>query len=116
MPGLDGLELQSSLAAGNTERPVIFITGVGDVPTSVRAMKAGAIDFLTKPVSDDELLGAIARATAKDADARKRNKELQSINERLAKLTPRRREVLTHVTGRLNKQIAHDQRVGPQHS
>jgi FixJ family two-component response regulator len=71
MPGLDGLELQSSLATGNTERPVIFITGVGDVPTSVRAMKAGAIDFLTKPVSDEELLGAIARATEKDAEARK---------------------------------------------
>ena len=62
MPGLDGLELQASLAAGNTDRPVIFITGVGDVPTTVRAMKAGAIDFLTKPVSDEELLGAIARA------------------------------------------------------
>ncbi|MBT1514452.1 response regulator [Bradyrhizobium sp. SRL28] len=109
MPGLDGLELQASLATGKLDRPVIFITGVGDVPTSVRAMKAGAIDFLTKPVSDDELLAAIARATEKDAESRTRHKELQSINERLAKLTPREREVLTHViAGRLNKQIAHD--------
>ena len=109
MPGLDGLELQSSLATGNTDRPVIFITGVGDVPTSVRAMKAGAIDFLTKPVSDEDLLGAIARAAEKDAEARKRHKELESINERLTKLTRREREVLTHViAGQLNKQIAHD--------
>ena len=109
MPGLDGLELQASLAAGNTDRPVIFITGVGDVPTSVRAMRAGAIDFLTKPVSDEELLGAIAEAAEKDAEARKRHKEMESINERLKKLTPREREVLTHViAGRLGKQIAYD--------
>ena len=109
MPGLDGLELQAALASGNTDRPVIFITGVGDVPTSVRAMKAGAIDFLTKPVSDADLLGAIVRAAEKDAAARKRHNELKSINERLASLTPREREVLTHViAGRLNKQIAYD--------
>ena len=109
MPGLDGLELQASLAAGNTDRPVIFITGVGDVPTTVRAMKAGAIDFLTKPVSDEDLLGAIARAAKKDAESRKRHTELESINERFARLTPREREVLAHViAGQLNKQIAHD--------
>jgi FixJ family two-component response regulator len=71
--------------------------------------RAGAIDFLTKPVSGEDLLGAIARAAEKDAEARKRHKELESINERLTKLTPREREVLTHViAGRLNKQIAHD--------
>jgi FixJ family two-component response regulator len=109
MPGLDGLELQACLASGSTDRPVIFITGVGNVPTSVRAMKAGAIDFLTKPVRDEELLGAIARAMEKDAVSRKQHKELDSINERLTKLTPREREVLTHViAGRLNKQIAHN--------
>jgi FixJ family two-component response regulator len=109
MPDLDGLELQASLLEKRVERPVIFITGFGDVPTSVRAMKAGAVDFLTKPVSDDQLLEAVARATARDAEARKRDQELQSINALLAKLTPREREVLTHViAGQLNKQIAHD--------
>jgi FixJ family two-component response regulator len=93
----------------NVERPVIFITGFGDVPTSVRAMKAGAIDFLTKPVSDDQLLEAIARATERDAEARTRDRELQSINALLRKLTPREHQVLTHIiAGRLNKQIAHD--------
>jgi FixJ family two-component response regulator len=62
MPGLDGLQLQQALSAGGSQRPVIFLTGKGDIPTSVRAMKAGAIDFLTKPVNDDDLLAAIARA------------------------------------------------------
>jgi FixJ family two-component response regulator len=109
MPDLDGLQLQASLLEKSIERPVIFITGFGDVPTSVRAMKAGAVDFLTKPVSDDQLLEAVARATERDAEARKRDQELQSINALLAKLTPREREVLTHViAGQLNKQIAHD--------
>src|SRR5262245_47882795 len=89
--------------------PVIFITGFGDVPTSVRAMKAGAIDFLTKPVSDEQLLEAVARATARDAEARKRDDELKAVTAQLARLTPREHEVLTHViAGRLNKQIAHD--------
>src|SRR5262245_22238700 len=68
MPGLYGLQLQSALMAGGIERPVIFITGKGDIPTSVRAMKAGAVDFLTKPVQEDELLSAIARAAAKEAE------------------------------------------------
>jgi FixJ family two-component response regulator len=109
MPDLDGLELQAVLINENIERPVIFITGVGDIPTTVQAMKAGAIDFLTKPVSDDKLLDAIARATKRDAEARASGLELKSINEKLAKLTPREHEVLTHViAGKLNKQIAHD--------
>jgi FixJ family two-component response regulator len=106
MPGLDGLALQQALAS---QRPVIFLTGRGDIPTSVRAMRAGAIDFLTKPVHDDDLLRAIARAEQADAETRQNNIELQSINARIALLTPREREVMTHViAGKLNKQIAAD--------
>lgn len=109
MPGLDGLALQQALTAGATHRPVIFITGKGDVPTSVRAMKAGAIDFLTKPVRDTELLEAIGRARAQDAQRRQACAELAIIAAKMATLTPREREVLAHVvTGRLNKQIAGD--------
>jgi FixJ family two-component response regulator len=109
MPGLDGLELQQALTAGGSHRPVIFITGKGDIPTSVRAMKAGAIDFLTKPVSNADLLGAIARAQEQDAKSRETHAELATIQAKIATLTPREREVLTHVVaGRLNKQIAYD--------
>jgi FixJ family two-component response regulator len=109
MPALDGLALQQALTAGGSNRPVIFITGAGSIPTSVRAMKAGAIDFLTKPVEDKDLLDALARAEQKDTEARRVQNELAEINSRMAKLTPREREVLTHVmTGRLNKQIAGD--------
>jgi FixJ family two-component response regulator len=109
MPGLDGLELQQALTAGGSQRPVIFLTGKGDIPTSVRAMRAGAIDFLTKPVNDADLLAAIARAEKEDARTRHANAELESINARFAILTPREREVMTHViAGRLNKQIAGD--------
>src|SRR5262245_5320348 len=109
MPGLDGLELQQALAAGGSQRPIIFITGKGDVPTSVRAMKAGAIDFLTKPVNDYDLLGTIARAEEQDSKSRQLHAELASIQTKIATLTPREREVLTHVVaGRLNKQIAGD--------
>jgi FixJ family two-component response regulator len=107
MPGLDGLALQEALGAPDAQRPVIFITGKGDVPTSVRAMKAGAIDFLTKPVSDKDLMAAIARAVDRDGDTRQRRAELASIEARLAMLTLREREVLGYVVaGRLNKQIA----------
>ena len=106
MPGLDGMELQQQLAGGDVERPIIFLTGNGDVPTSVRAMKAGAVDFLTKPVKRDALLVAIARAAERDAETRQARGERLSIEGRLAKLTPREREVLSHVVaGRLNKQI-----------
>jgi FixJ family two-component response regulator len=107
MPGLDGLALQQALTAGETHRSVIFITGKGDVPTSVRAMKAGAVDFLTKPVSDTDLVEAIARAEKQDAKFRQARAEAAAIAAKLARLTPREREVLTHVVaGRLNKQIA----------
>ena len=109
MPDLDGLALQEALGAPGAHRPVIFITGKGDVPTSVRAMKAGAIDFLTKPVSDKDLLSAIARAVEQDHEDRRNRTELASIEAKLATLTPREREVLGHVVaGRLNKQIAGD--------
>jgi len=110
MPGLDGLELQRALtAAGGSHRPVVFVTGKGDVPTSVRAMKAGAIDFLTKPVKDKDLFEAVSSAEALDAESRRLHSELESMRAKVGTLTPREREVLRHVVaGRLNKQIAGD--------
>src|SRR5271154_3508602 len=80
MPGLNGLELQQALTTAGSQRPVIFLTGQGDIPTSVRAMRAGAIDFLTKPVSDGDLLAAITRAAKEDAETRHVNVELESIS------------------------------------
>jgi FixJ family two-component response regulator len=107
MPDIDGLSLQQKLSKDSIERPIIFLTGNADVSTSVRAMKAGAVDFLTKPVKREDLLTAIARAEERDAQARQNRSELQSIEGKLAKLTPREREVLEHVIdGKLNKQIA----------
>jgi FixJ family two-component response regulator len=110
MPGLDGLEIQRVLtAASGYHRPVVFVTGKGDIPTSVRAMKAGAIDFLTKPVKDKDLFEAVSRAEARDAASRRLHSELESMQAKVSNLTPREREVLTHVVaGRLNKQIAGD--------
>jgi FixJ family two-component response regulator len=109
MPDVDGLELQQLLFDSGIDRPIIFVTGQGDIPTSVRAMRAGAVDFLTKPVSGEALLAAVARAQELDAQARRDRNETASIEARLATLTPREREVLTHVVaGRLNKQIAGD--------
>jgi len=109
MPAVDGLALQQLLLNNGSARPVIFVTGKGDIPASVRAMRAGAVDFLTKPVSGEALLAAVSRARALDAQVRRARNETASIEARLAKLTPREREVLTHVVaGRLNKQIAGD--------
>jgi len=109
MPGLNGLELQTALAAAGCQRPIVFLSGHGDVPSSVRAMKAGAVDFLTKPVSEQDLLAAIERAIERDRTMRRARAELQAIGERLNSLTPREREVLQHVvSGQLNKQIAAD--------
>ena len=109
MPGLDGLALQQALTAGEMHRPVIFITGRGDIPTSVRAMKAGAVDFLTKPVSATDLVEAIARARQQDAKYREEQGAFAALAAKLARLTPREREVFRHVVaGRLNKQIAGD--------
>ena len=109
MPGLDGLALQQTLTEGGQQRPVIFLTGKGDVPTGVRAMKAGAIDFLTKPVHEADLLDAIARARDEDTTGRQRRAELAAVQAKIATLTRREREVLSHVVaGKLNKQIAGD--------
>lgn len=109
MPDLDGLALQQALGASGSCRPVIFLTGRGDIPTTVRAMRAGAVDFLTKPVSDADLLMAVAQAEQKDEEIRIAEAGRTSFNTRIAMLTPREREVMQHVVaGRLNKQIAGD--------
>ncbi len=109
MPGLDGLALQQALAANGSSLPIIFLTGHGDIPMSVQAMKRGAVDFLTKPVNDDELLKTIHEAMEREQAARRPRAELDDFKKRLAMLTPREREVLIHVvSGQLNKQIASD--------
>jgi len=107
MPGLSGLDLQSRMRELNLEIPVVFITGHGDVPTSVRAMKAGALEFLTKPVLEHELLDAIARAIERNRDIRRHQAEMGELNDRYGSLTPREREVMERVvSGLLNKQVA----------
>lgn len=107
MPGLDGLMLQQALAASGRELPIVFLTGHGDIPTSVRAMKDGAVDFLTKPVDEGDLLRAIRAALERDRTGREVSSEVAGIRQRIATLTPREREVFRHViAGRLNKQIA----------
>jgi len=109
MPKLNGLELQQELAARGNDLPVIFLTGHGDIPMSVKAMKQGAVDFLTKPVHDQDLIAAIHAAIEKDGMNRRTRAELAEFRERLRTLTLREREVLEHViSGRLNKQIAAD--------
>jgi FixJ family two-component response regulator len=109
MPGMTGLEVQQALEARGLAMPIVFLTGRADVPTSVKAMKRGAADFLTKPVDEQDLLAAVRRAIEKDAAGRKDRAEVAEIADRLATLTPREREVLERViSGKLNKQIAHD--------
>jgi FixJ family two-component response regulator len=109
MPGVDGFELQRRLVEAGCPLPIVFITGHGDIPTSVRAMRAGALNFLAKPVNDDDLLGAIREAVEADRVARRAQRDIAVIRERLATLTPREREVLEQVVaGKLNKQIAGD--------
>jgi FixJ family two-component response regulator len=109
MPGLDGMQLQQALAVEGIARPIIFLTGRGDIPTSVRAMKAGAVDFLTKPVDRNDLLAAIEQARRQEVLSRETRAQLDSSEAKLASLTPREREVLQHVVaGKLNKQIAAD--------
>jgi FixJ family two-component response regulator len=107
MPGLSGLDLQSELSHAGIYLPIIFITGHGDVPTTVRAMKAGAVEFLTKPVSDSELLTAIDQALERDRVGRADRADLAELRERYDQLTPKEREVMGLVVqGLLNKQIA----------
>jgi FixJ family two-component response regulator len=109
MPGVNGMELQRALARKGSVLPIIFLTGHGDIPKSVQAMKSGALDFLTKPVNDENLLASIRAAIKRDSVARREQAELFEIRARLALLTPREQEVLDHVvTGKLNKQIADD--------
>ncbi|MEA2984143.1 MAG: hypothetical protein QOD94_397 [Alphaproteobacteria bacterium] len=107
MPDLDGLALQQELVERDPGRPVIFLTGTGDIARSVRAMKAGAVDFLTKPVDATQLLAAVDRARQKDEEARGARTNREVFDRLIGRLTPRERQVLNHVVlGRLNKQIA----------
>jgi RNA polymerase sigma factor (sigma-70 family) len=107
MPGLSGLDLQHELAQANIRIPIIFITGHGDIPMSVRAMKAGAMEFLTKPFRDQDLLDAIKQAIDRDRAAREQQAEMADLRQRFEHLTPREREVMELVVaGLLNKQIA----------
>ena len=107
MPRLSGLDLQQELAAAGAALPIIFVTGHADVPMSVRAMKAGAVDFLPKPFHDQDLLDAVQRAIAADRERRRHESELAAVRNVYETLTPREREVLSYVvSGALNKQIA----------
>jgi FixJ family two-component response regulator len=109
LPGRSGLDFQQELAAANINVPIIFITGYGDIPMSVQAMKGGAIEFLTKPVRDQDLLDAVQLGLARDRARRENERSLDVLRERFKALTQREREVMTHVVrGRLNKQIAGD--------
>jgi FixJ family two-component response regulator len=107
LPGISGLECQRKLAEANDPMPIIFITGHGDIPMSVRAMKAGAVEFLPKPFGQQDLLDAIHHALENDAARRQREAEVAELRDRFEWLTPREREVLPLVvSGLLNKQIA----------
>lgn len=107
LPDISGLDLQTELGKSGIEMPIVFLTGHGDIPMSVRAMKAGAVEFLTKPFGKQELLDAIKEALLRDSEFRKQRSESFELQKRLGTLTPRERQVLALVvTGRLNKQIA----------
>ena len=109
MPGRSGLELQRDLAAANRQLPIIFITAHGDIPMTVQAMKGGAIEFLTKPFRDQDLIEAVEAGIAHDRARRESDRALGALRERFDTLSSREREIMIHVTrGRLNKQIAHD--------
>jgi FixJ family two-component response regulator len=107
LPDLSGLDLQKRMAEVNIEIPIIFITGHGDIPTSVQAMKAGAVEFLTKPFDDGDLLEAIQQAIKRDRAALQHRVEIEGLHKRYDSLTPREREVMEQVvSGLLNKQVA----------
>ena len=107
LPGLSGLDLQKRMAEMDLKIPIVFITGHGDVPTSVQAMKAGALEFLTKPFSDQDLLNAIQQAIKRDRAARRQRAKVMELRGRYESLTPREREVMEGVvSGLINKQIA----------
>jgi FixJ family two-component response regulator len=112
LPGLSGLDLQRELAAHGIKLPIIFITGYGDIPMSVRAMKAGATEFLTKPFRDQDLLDAIQQALERDRAARRHSKEIAELRQRFDALTSREREVMNLVVGGwLNKQIGFELKI-----
>ena len=107
MPGLNGLDLQRTLSGSHLETPIIFITGHGDIPMSVRAMKGGAVEFLTKPFHEQDLLDAISTAIEQDRISRIKKSELTALRDRFESLTPKERKVMAFVVaGLLNKQIA----------
>ena len=109
MPGRSGLELQRDLAAANRQVPIIFITAHADVPMTVQAMKRGAMEFLTKPFRDQDLLDAVEAGLARDRARQESERALAMLRERFDSLSPREREIMLHVVaGRLNKQIAND--------
>jgi FixJ family two-component response regulator len=109
LPGQSGLDLQRDLAAANRELPIVFITGHGDIPMSVQAMKGGAIEFLTKPFRDQELVDAIQLGISRDRTHRENEQALADLRKRLASLSPRERQIVIQVArGRLSKQIAGD--------
>ena len=107
MPGLNGMDLQDELSRADYSMPIIFITGHGNIPMSVQAMKRGAVDFLTKPFDDEELLEAVKKAIERDGTAKAERAQVHGIRRRIDMLTPREHEILRYViTGMLNKQIA----------
>jgi FixJ family two-component response regulator len=107
LPGLSGLDLQKQIAEANRTTPIVFITGQKDVPTSVRAMKAGAVEFLVKPFSEQDLLDAIEQALRRDQSARHQQAQMEDLWSRYKSLTPRQRQVMEKVvSGLLNKQVA----------
>ena len=109
LPGMSGLDFQTKLLGTNAQIPIIFMTGHGDIPMSVRAMKAGAVDFLTKPFRDQDMLDAVGRAIETDRVRRSSQQATSGVRESFARLSPREREVMTLVTrGLMNKQVAYE--------
>jgi FixJ family two-component response regulator len=109
LPGMSGLDFQNKLLDTNAQIPIIFMTGHGDIPMSVRAMKAGAVDFLTKPFRDQDMLDAVGRAIETDRVRRSSQQATSGVRESFARLSPREREVMTLVTrGLMNKQVAYE--------
>ncbi|WP_312321076.1 response regulator transcription factor [Stenotrophomonas sp.] len=107
LPGISGLDLQDQLAAQGIHLPIVFMTGHGDIPMTVRAMKAGAVDFLSKPFRDQDMLDAVSAAIERDRQRRQQSAARDSLDSRYATLTPREREVMAHVVaGLMNKQVA----------